>query len=144
MKRYLKMIKPFDIIIVVLLLLASFIPYFIFAHQEATRQAAQPSAKTVYTAVVTHDGKEVYRIKLTGHKGTTTFKYNDGHDWNTIVTTGNQIQIKDANCSDQVCVRKGKISKPGQTIVCLPHKLLIAIKSTGHTSGNNTGGMVTE
>lgn len=145
MKHYLKMIKPFDIIIVVLLLIGSFIPYFIFAHQEASRQAAQPtSSQAVYTAVVTHDGKEVYRIKLTGHKGTTTWKYNDGHDWNTIVTTGNKIQIKDANCSDQVCVRKGKISKPGQTIVCLPHKLLVEIKSTGHTSGNNTGGMVTE
>ncbi|WP_407891828.1 NusG domain II-containing protein [Lacticaseibacillus sp. N501-2] len=144
MKHYLHMIKPFDYIIVILLLVASFIPYVVFAHQEATQQATRSASQPVYTAVVTHNGKEVYRLKLTGHKGTTTWRYNDGHDWNTIVATGNQIQIKDANCQDQVCVRKGKISKPGQTIVCLPHKLLVEIKSTGHSSGNNTGGMVTE
>ncbi|MCI1986526.1 MAG: NusG domain II-containing protein [Lactobacillus sp.] len=142
MHRYFKMIRPFDYIIVIGLLAASFIPYALFAHAEAVKNAATP--KTVYTAVVTHNGQEVYRIRLTGHHGTTKFRYQAGHDWNEIVTTGNQIQISEADCPDQVCVRKGKIAKPGQTIVCLPHKLLIEIKSSGHSSGNNTGGMVTE
>ncbi len=142
MKRYLKMIRPFDYIIVLALLAASFIPYVVFAQTEAHKNAATP--QTVYTAVVTHDGKEVYRIRLTGHHGTTRFRYSDGHDYNEIITTGQQIEIKEANCADQVCVRKGKIAKPGQTIVCLPHKLLVSIKSSGHSSGNNTGGLVSE
>lgn len=136
MKRYLKMIRPFDIVIVVGLLLASFIPYVVFAQHEA--EQAKPT-KTVYTAVVTHNGKEVYRIKLTDHQGVTKFRYHDGDDYNEIVTTDHAIEIKEANCQDQVCVRKGKISKPGQTIVCLPHKLLVQIKSNGHSNGNDTG-----
>ncbi|WP_390405141.1 NusG domain II-containing protein [Lacticaseibacillus jixiensis] len=141
MKHYLKMTRPFDYVIVIALLVASFIPYVVFAHEEASKPKPQ---QVVYTAVVTHDGKEVYHIRLTGHKGRTTFVYHDGDDENTIVTTGNKIAITEANCKDQICVRKGQIAKPGQTIVCLPHKLLVQINSNSHSSGNNTGGMVSE
>lgn len=127
--KYLKMIRPGDIIIIVLLLAASFIPYLVFARQQAKAQG--PSAGTrVLTAYVTHDGKQVYKIRLTGHRGTSRYHYQAGSEYNDIVTTGDQIQIIDANCPDQVCVKKGRISKPGQTIVCLPHKLLVEIKSS--------------
>lgn len=136
--KYLKMIRPGDIIIIVLLMTASFIPYIVFARQQA-QQHQGPDR--VLTAYVTHDGKQVYKIKLTGHHGVTRFRYHDGNDYNEIVTTANQIEIQDANCPDQVCVKKGKIAKPGQTIVCLPHKLLIEIKSS---TGAADGGMVTE
>ncbi|WP_125705164.1 NusG domain II-containing protein [Lacticaseibacillus daqingensis] len=139
MSRYLKMIRPFDVIIVVALMILSFLPYVLFARAEARANATAETR--VLTAVVTHDGQEVYRIKLTGHHGTTTFRYNDGHDENMIVTTGSKIAITEANCGDQVCVRKGQIDKPGDTIVCLPHKLLIEIKSS---KGDTTGGMVAE
>ena len=33
-----------------------------------------------------------------------------------------------ANCNDALCVKQGNISKVGQTIICLPHKLIIEIK----------------
>lgn len=138
--KYLKMIRPGDIIIIVLLLAASFIPYVVFAHQQA--QAHSANAR-ILTAYVTHDGKPVYKIRLTGHKGTSRYRFKAGNEYNEIVTTGDQIQIADANCPDQVCVKKGKISRPGQTIVCLPHKLLVEIKSSTGT-GNGGGGMVTE
>ena len=92
-KRYLKMIRPFDWIIVGGLFIAAFIPYLIFGIHENQQQAT--ASQQVLTAVVTHDGHEVYRKRL-----------------------------------------------PGQTIVCLPHKLLIAIKS--NKGDSNTGGMVTE
>ncbi|MCX2454509.1 NusG domain II-containing protein [Lacticaseibacillus nasuensis] len=137
-KKYLNMIRPFDVIIVVGLLAASFIPLIIFSHQQQANQA-----NTVLTAVVTHDGQEVYRIRLTGHRGTTRYRYHHGNDWNEIVATGNQIAITAADCADQVCVRKGKISRAGDTIVCLPHKLLVAIHSS-RGSSTNTGGMVSE
>ncbi len=103
--KYLKMIRPGDIIIIVLLLAASFIPYLVFARQQAKAQG--PSAGTrVLTAYVTHDGKQVYKIRLTGHRGTSRYHYQAGSEYNDIVTTGDQIQIIDANCPDQVCVKK--------------------------------------
>lgn len=136
------MIRPFDVILVLGLLLASFIPYVIFAHHE---NQAQRQAKTaqVLTAVVSHDGKTVYKIRLSGHQGTTRFRYQHGNDWNEIETSGESIRVSAADCQDQVCVRKSKISKAGETIVCLPHKLLIEIRSD-HGTSRNTGGVVSE
>lgn len=46
----------------------------------------------------------------------------------------NVIQVKDgsvhmieANCRDHLCVKKGHITKVGDSIVCLPHRLAISI-----------------
>ncbi|MFC6170552.1 NusG domain II-containing protein [Loigolactobacillus jiayinensis] len=139
------MIRPWDIIIVVLLVIGSFTPLVIFALHEKEQVAAHNSAPTtqVRTAIISHNGKKLYSIKLTGHKGSTKYRYQapDG-DYNEVEIKDNKIAIVDANCQDQVCVRRGWISKPGQTIVCLPHKLLIEIK-VNHGS-QTQGGMVTE
>ncbi len=50
-------------------------------------------------------------------------------DYNTIEVRGEKIRIKGASCYDQVCVQFGFISKPGETAVCLPHKLVVKIES---------------
>ena len=34
----------------------------------------------------------------------------------------------EANCGDHTCVRTGEIFRDGETIVCLPHKLVIAVE----------------
>jgi hypothetical protein len=47
--------------------------------------------------------------------------------YNLVELTGNGVFVKEANCPDQICVKWGKISKTGQTIVCLPHKVVISI-----------------
>lgn len=57
----------------------------------------------------------------------------------TIDDTGhNVIQIKDgkvtmleSDCPNQYCVTNGSISKVGQQIVCLPHKLVVVITGDG-------------
>ncbi|MBQ4068636.1 MAG: NusG domain II-containing protein [Lachnospiraceae bacterium] len=48
----------------------------------------------------------------------------------------NRLTIKDgyawidtADCPDKLCVNFGKISKSGESIVCLPHKVVIRIES---------------
>lgn len=66
--------------------------------------------------------------------------YNFNKDAEVVITTGdkNQYQnvlvikdgqafIKSANCPDKICVKHHKISKTGETIVCLPHKLVVEI-----------------
>ena len=52
---------------------------------------------------------------------------------NPIVTKmpmGITIRIKEANCGDQVCVRRGWAKENGETIVCLPHKLVIEVQGS--------------
>ena len=53
---------------------------------------------------------------------------------NTIKLSGNTVKVKNgkvlvlwANCKNQICVNHKPISNSGETIVCLPHKLVIEI-----------------
>lgn len=53
-----------------------------------------------------------------------------GHDGGTnhlIIKNGN-VTITEASCPDKVCVRQGNIKESGQTLVCLPNKVIVTIK----------------
>ncbi|MDO5741962.1 MAG: NusG domain II-containing protein, partial [Vagococcus sp.] len=41
---------------------------------------------------------------------------------------GTRIRVKEDNSPDQIAVRTSWISQPGQTSICLPHKLVIEIQ----------------
>lgn len=50
----------------------------------------------------------------------------------------NVLQIKDgfasiieANCPDKLCVSQHRISKKGESLICLPHKLVIRVENEG-------------
>ena len=49
-------------------------------------------------------------------------------NYNLITVEKGRIRITDADCPDKICVKAGWISQAGQTIVCLPHKLIIKIQ----------------
>lgn len=53
--------------------------------------------------------------------------------YNIMIIADSGVLIREANCPDQICVNWGNISRPGQTIVCLPHKVVISI--TGEQEG---------
>jgi len=154
LKRYGAMIRPFDIVLVVGLIILSFTPLAIFAyqqHQQALRtaqiakQTAHKSKQRTLTAVVSHNGTVLKRVNLTHLKQTQQYTYRDkGGHYNQVTFKSHQVAITKANCTDQVCVRRGWIRKPGQTIVCLPHKLLIEIKSSSGQTSSGGHGLVTE
>lgn len=47
---------------------------------------------------------------------------------NILKIHGGSAQIVSADCRDAICVKSGKISKVGDCLVCLPHKLVIEIQ----------------
>lgn len=51
----------------------------------------------------------------------------DGGISNVIVIEDGAAYMKDADCPDKLCMRQGAISRDGQTIVCLPHKLVVEV-----------------
>lgn len=53
---------------------------------------------------------------------------------NTLVIDGGFVYIKDANCNDELCVKQGRIKRANESIICLPHKLVVRI-----TSGDDSG-----
>jgi len=77
--------------------------------------------------VVTQDQDVIHRFTLT-ETYERTFRVEHGDHWNEIHIKGGQVWIEAANCKNQVCVHEKPISRVGQSIVCLPHKLMIEIE----------------
>ncbi len=46
---------------------------------------------------------------------------------NVLVIENGKARIESADCPDLVCARHAEISKNGESIVCLPHRLVIKI-----------------
>lgn len=78
-------------------------------------------------AVVSIDGRETERYSLS----TDTEKdiVTEGGKINRLIIEGGKAYISYADCPDKICVSHRKISKEGETIVCLPHKLVVSIES---------------
>lgn len=131
MREFFLMIKKWDLIIIILLILFSFLPVSIFSYQ----QAKETEASSRYVAVITVDKKVVKEIEISSHTGTQRFEIiSQDSDINVIEVKDSQVRMKSANCADQVCVRTRAISKPGQTIICLPHKIVVEIKAVNAPS----------
>jgi hypothetical protein len=47
---------------------------------------------------------------------------------NVIGISKGLVRIMDADCPDKICIKDGTISRPGQSLVCLPNKLVVEIK----------------
>ena len=46
---------------------------------------------------------------------------------NTLVIADGAVWMKTANCPDKICVHHPKISRSGESIICLPHRLVITV-----------------
>lgn len=57
-----------------------------------------------------------------------TIGFEDGR-YNKLVIKDGFAKIIEASCPDKICVNHQKIQKLGETIVCLPNKVMIEIES---------------
>lgn len=48
---------------------------------------------------------------------------------NTLVIEGGYAFMLDADCPDKICVKHSKINKNGESIICLPHKVVVTVVS---------------
>ncbi|CYW05126.1 NusG domain II-containing protein [Streptococcus suis] len=129
-KSILKQLKLFDYILIGFTLILSFLPA-IFTYAPLTTDTNE--AKTI--AYVRINGEVVDQFELskdTPHQEKTYYP-NEGQ-YNIIEVDGERIRVKEDNSPDQIAVMTSWISQPGQLSVCLPHNLLIEIKSVGGES----------
>lgn len=75
-------------------------------------------------AVVTIDGVEAARYDLSQDRTVAL----GGEDYNLLEISGGAAAVTDANCGDHTCVRTGPVHLEGETIVCLPHRLVVRIE----------------
>lgn len=78
--------------------------------------------------VITVDGKKygAYALDLDRE-----IEVKGGSGKNIVVIEKGQAYMKEADCPDQYCVRQGKISCGNESLVCLPHKLIVEVETSG-------------
>ena len=55
--------------------------------------------------------------------------------YNIVRISADGVEIIDADCPDRLCVYSPSIKNPGQSIVCIPHKLIVRITGRGPDKG---------
>ncbi|MDD3174818.1 MAG: NusG domain II-containing protein [Herbinix sp.] len=76
--------------------------------------------------VITIDGKEFKILDLNKDMHLTID--GDNGEYNTIEIKDGVVDMIDANCPDKICVKHNEIHYNGETIVCLPHKVVLEIE----------------
>lgn len=76
--------------------------------------------------VVTVDGEKVYTASLEKDQ---VYDIPIRNGKNVMEIKDGKVRMKQADCPDQICKNHTEIEKSGETIVCLPHKIVIEISS---------------
>ena len=116
-----KIFKKLDIVIIIFLIILSFTQHFILGSK------LYKNYSSTY-ANIKVSGKLYKNIPLSSFKGEKIIDINTPKGTNKILIRDNTVKIIDADCKDELCIKQGEISKVSQTLVCLPHELIIEIK----------------
>ncbi len=106
-----------DIILVAFILLISVICSLVF-------HLTMEDGKYV---LVTVDGEQVYKHSIEKDEKTVILGVNSSEQKNVLVIEDGKAFVTSATCPDKICVSHRKISKTGETIVCLPHKVVVSV-----------------
>ena len=113
------MTKGDKVLIIFVIILAMVSTLFI------RRQAFSSTGKYISVQV---NGKEIKKIiydtKIIGN----TIPIESEYGYNLIEIGDEEVRVIEADCPDKIDVKQGYISRIGETIVCLPNKMVIEIK----------------
>lgn len=116
--------KKWDVIIIIALIIISFIPetvIFITTYNKYNSFYVEVYSK----------GKLYKKLPLKKDAEKITFTIDNELGSNVIEINKAQVKIVDADCPDKICVKAHAISKPGEALICLPHKLVVKIIGEG-------------
>lgn len=81
------------------------------------------------TVVVICDGKEIASYPLAEDAIVSLGIGDTNADYNLLQIKDGYADIIDANCPDGLCVSQRAIHANGESLICLPHQLVILIQS---------------
>lgn len=84
---------------------------------------AGDAAVALYAVIQNSDG--LYQVLSLGEDATVTVTGSLGT--NIIEVANGRVRCLESDCSNQTCVKQGWVSGRGQTVVCLPHKLIVQV-----------------
>lgn len=111
MKKY-----KFDFIIIIFFVLVAVVSLVLFSKNKDEGGYVE--------VVVDKETKEIFPLDEEKE-----YTISDGKHINKIIISDGKVCITEANCPDKLCVKQGRIDKDGQSIICLPNKVVIKIVS---------------
>lgn len=84
---------------------------------------AGDAAVALYAVIQNSDG--FYQVLSLDEDATVTVTGSLGT--NIIEVANGRVRCLESDCSNQTCVKQGWVSGRGQTVVCLPHKLIVQV-----------------
>ena len=109
-----------DLLFIAAILLAASLAFFFFR--------PQPS-ESLSRAEISVDGKAVMELDLSEDQVLTVDGAGGGY--NRIQVRDGAVSVLEASCPDKVCVHTGTVRYPGETIVCLPNRMIITVIQGG-------------
>lgn len=85
-------------------------------------------------AEVLQNGHVIKKIDLRKANGE-EYRFASHKCVNLVRAERGRIAVISADCPDRDCVRRGYISRPGESAVCLPGRLVIRISGAGEVDG---------
>lgn len=100
-------------VVAVIVSVLAFFLYFVNA-DSGSIVIVEKDGEVIETLSLEQDAERVYEF--------------DG-ETNTLVIEDGKAKITDANCPDGICSQHKSINKSGESIICLPHKLVVTVSN---------------
>ena len=110
------MIQKADLLLILIIILASGFLWFGLTLLMQKDQAG---------VMVMVDGEDVGWYDLDSDISVTLSGYHGGY--NLLLISGGRANMIDADCPDRFCVKQKSISMRGESIICLPHRLVVRV-----------------
>lgn len=110
-----RMFKKKDLFLIIIIMITSV--FFIIT--SVIKKGTSPN-----TVKITISGLEYASYSLYNDR---EVEISNGYGNNKIVINNGMVFISEADCPDKYCVKHKPISKSGESIICLPHKLVVEI-----------------
>ena len=114
-----KIIRKADIVLFIVLLAFGFAMLFF-----TIRAASSPGEQVVINV----DGTEYGRYPLDRDR---VIEIQNGDRLNIVTIKDGGVSMTYSTCKNQICVEHGKISLKGDSIVCLPNRVVVEIEGEG-------------
>ena len=112
-------IKAGDIVLVLLVIVAAIAGVVLVSGASAGEKGS--------LAIIEVNGKEVRRLELSDKQRYRTLAVEGTLGPSTVAVEDGKIWMAESACRDKLCVGMGRIDSTGQSVVCLPNRVVIRI-----------------